>query len=91
MREFFVRFACKYRRFTGGKSRFLQDGDDGKGIAQRAAELHKIGDGGKEYAWHISDLKVYENPSNISKFGYFDKDKQLVHPPQNFRYVNSLD
>jgi len=37
--EFFVRRDCKNRRFTGGKSRFLQDADGGKGTVNVAAEL----------------------------------------------------
>ena len=36
---FFVRCKCKFRRFTGGKSRNLHAADGGKGIARRAAEL----------------------------------------------------
>ena len=34
---FFVR--CRFRRFTGGKSRNLHAADGGKGIARRAVEL----------------------------------------------------
>ena len=37
--DFFVRCKCKFRRFTGGKSRNLHAADGGKGIARRAAEL----------------------------------------------------
>ena len=36
---FFVRCKCKFRRFTGGKSRNLYAADGGKDIARRAAEL----------------------------------------------------
>ncbi|MCI5661315.1 MAG: hypothetical protein MR371_03630, partial [Clostridia bacterium] len=36
---FFVRCKCKFRRFTGGKSRNLHAADGGKDIAGRAAEL----------------------------------------------------
>ena len=38
--DFFVRCKCKFRRFTGGKSRNLHAADGGKDIARRAAELH---------------------------------------------------
>ena len=38
--DFSVRCKCKFRRFTGGKSRNLHDADGGKDIARRAAELH---------------------------------------------------
>ena len=37
--EFFVRRDGRNRRFTGGKSRFLQEADDGKGVTSAAAEL----------------------------------------------------
>ena len=37
---FFVRCKCKFRRFTGCKSRNLHAADGGKDIARRAAELH---------------------------------------------------
>ena len=36
---FFVRCDCRNRRFTGGKSRFLQEANGGKGIANAADEL----------------------------------------------------
>ena len=37
--HFFVRCDCRNRRFTGGKSRFLQEADGRKGIASAADEL----------------------------------------------------
>ena len=37
--EFFVRRDGRNRWFTGGKSRFLQEADDGKGVTSAAAEL----------------------------------------------------
>ena len=37
--DFFVRCKCKFRRFTGGKSRNLHAADGGKDSASRAAEL----------------------------------------------------
>ena len=37
--EFFVRRDGRNRRFTGGKSRFLQEADGGKGVTSAAAEL----------------------------------------------------
>ena len=37
--EFFVRCNCRFRRFTGGKSRNLQAADGEKGIANAADEL----------------------------------------------------
>ena len=39
MREFFVRYDCKYRRRTGGSSRNFQEVDGGKGTVSDVAEL----------------------------------------------------
>ena len=39
MNGFFVRCKCKFRRFTGGKSKKLHAAEDGKDVARRAAEL----------------------------------------------------
>ena len=37
--EFCVRYDCRNRRFTGCKSRFLQEVDGAKGTSSAAAEL----------------------------------------------------
>ena len=35
------------------------------------------------YGWHISDLKIYGNPKELSKFGF-------TRPPQGWCYVEEL-
>ena len=47
---FFVRCKCKFRRFTGGKSRNLHAADGGKDRARHAAEL---GGGAQEKAGDV--------------------------------------
>ena len=42
MNGFFVRCKCRFRRFTGSKSRNLHAADGGKDRARRAAELRGI-------------------------------------------------
>lgn len=38
----------------------------------------------KMYGWHISDLKIYDKPKELSEFG-------LTRPPQSWCYVEFLD
>lgn len=37
----------------------------------------------KGYGWHISDLKIYDEPIELSEFG-------LTRPPQSWRYVEEV-
>lgn len=43
-------------------------------------ELYHYLQGKKPYGWHISNLKIYDNPREISRFG-------LKRAPQSWRYV----
>ena len=43
-------------------------------------EIKRYADGGKVYYWHISDLKIYENPIALDEVG-------LKRPPQSWRYL----
>ena len=42
MNGFFIRCKCRFRRFTGSKSRDLHAADGGKDRARRAAELRSV-------------------------------------------------
>lgn len=42
-----------------------------------------IGAGNYGYGWHISDLKIYCNPKELSEFG-------LTRPPQSYQYVEEI-
>lgn len=41
-----------------------------------------IGAGNYGYGWHISDLKIYGNPKELSEFGF-------TRPPQSWCYIES--
>lgn len=43
-------------------------------------EIKKYGDGKTLYGWHISNLKIYDDPKELSDFG-------LKRPPQSWCYV----
>lgn len=44
------------------------------------------------YGWHISDLKIYDKPRNLSEFGKvgFGHEVPLKRPPQSYMYVEDL-
>ena len=46
-------------------------------------ELERYGKGKKLYGWHISDLKVYDKPKQLSQFG-------LSRAPQSWCYVKEV-
>lgn len=43
-------------------------------------EVWEYGKGKTLYGWHISDLKIYDEPKELSEFG-------LTRPPQSWCYV----
>ena len=65
-------------------------------------ELIEYGKDKKLYAWHISNLKIYDKPKSLEMFpvgkiardcgcgGYIVYDKVLTRPPQSWCYVESL-
>ena len=42
--------------------------------------------------WHISDLKIYDKPRNLSEFGKvgFGHEVPLKRPPQSWMYIEDL-
>lgn len=48
------------------------------------------------YGWHISNLKIYDTPKQLSEFTGLRKTKfgyapnEVKHPPQSWRYVEEL-
>ncbi len=54
-----------------------------------------VGGDKKFFGWHISDLKMYDNPKEVSKFYRYGKYKingtiQLRNPPKSWGYVEEL-
>lgn len=72
-----------------------------KGTCLSDAEIIKYASGKKVYYWHISDLKIYDEPKELSKFSNnssrleFSKTKDgfpwkwsgMSKPPQSWCYV----
>lgn len=48
------------------------------------------------YAWHISDLKIYDQPKELREFrrweklGAWEYQKKITRAPQSFMYVEAL-
>lgn len=44
------------------------------------------------FGWHISDLKIYDKPRNLSEFGKvgFGHEVPLKRPPQSWMYIEDL-
>lgn len=60
-------------------------------ICLTVEEWLKYTDGHKGivYGWHISDLKIYDKPKELSEFSKygFDEPVPLKRPPQSWMYV----
>ena len=52
-------------------------------------EIHSYAKGKNCYAWHISDLKIYDKPRELSEFSKygFGHPVPLKRPPQSWMYV----
>lgn len=46
----------------------------------------------KGYGWHITDLKIYDKPKELSEFRKYSEwlDIPITQPPQSWCYVESL-
>ena len=59
-------------------------------------EIRRYANDGKVYAWHISDLKIYDKPKCIGDFKVrktntiWSFTKKLERPPQSWCYVEEL-
>lgn len=47
-----------------------------------------IGYGNTGYGWCISDVKVYDEPMDVTDFSYAGCINKLKRPPQSYCYVN---
>lgn len=52
-----------------GKEYYIEF-DDNEAICLRYDEIRKYGNGKPLYLWHISDLKIYDKPKELSEFFY---------------------
>lgn len=66
------------------------------GTCLSLAQIHDYLGRRTGYGWHISDLKIYDEPKTLTqfigltktRFGY--AERVLRHPPQSFFYVEEL-
>ncbi len=61
-------------------SRFWIQDNIVNGTCLSPAEIRIYANGRKLYAWHISNIVIYDNPKELSEFG-------LKRPPQSWCYV----
>lgn len=75
----------------------IDDLFDFSGSCLPPAQIEKYLDGGPGCAWHISTLKIYDVPKQLSeftglrrtKFGY--ASNEVKRPPQSWCYVEELE
>lgn len=93
--------------FTCGTITCYPYNSDGYGIreekelcadsAMKSKELYHYLQGSKPYAWHISNLKIYDTPKELNffvrlrktKFGY--EPVEIKSPPQSWYYVEERE
>ena len=68
--------------------------------ALTAEQFVDYGNGGTLYGWHISDLKIYDEPKELSEFYTIEEmpcrtctgeRRYLYRPPQSWCYVQELE
>ena len=57
-------------------------------------ELEKYLDGGVGYGWHISNLRIYDQPRDLWEFASLQRETEfglaprpITRPPQSWRYI----
>lgn len=69
---------------------------DFAGSCLTAPEIYRYLDGEDGYAWHISNLKIYDTPKQLSEFTRLRGTKfgcapvEIKRPPQSWCYVEEL-
>ncbi len=73
---------------------------DDKDACLSSEEVEKYANGKVVYGWHISDLKIYDKPRELSEFktsklrkqdtGFYYVGEHLTRPPQSWCYVEEL-
>jgi predicted transcriptional regulator len=91
----------EWERLLGGLHRIEKELVGQAGLIEK--ELHSYANGKRCYAWHISDLVIYDKPKELSKFKsynistYIDEEFGLPmpthiikRPPQSYMFVEEL-
>lgn len=92
-------YVCNYIKVIQplpGRNEYDISADDLKQTHLSQKELWEYGKGKPLYLWHISDLKIYDKPKELSvftglrktKFGYEPVD--IKRPPQSWCYVEEV-
>ena len=81
-------FACNYDYSDG------VDIDDDSLLFTRLErdEINIYAKGKTIYCWHISNLKIYDKPTDLSRFSKvgFGSPVPLIHPPQSWCYAEKI-
>lgn len=70
---------------------------DFSGSCLTTPQIEKYLDGGDGYAWHISNLEIYDTPKQLSEFTGLRKTKfgyapnEVKRPPQSWCYVEEKE
>lgn len=90
-------FTCNTVTNLFSNSRFWLNEDDVLQTCLSAAEIRKYAYGANGlYGWHISDLKIYDTPKELSEFKGLRKTRfgyapvEIKRPPQSWCYVEEL-
>lgn len=82
--------------FSTRRGYFISDRELAK-MCLSYADAMEYGKGKPLYGWHISDLKIYDNPKELGEFiSSKPKNKfrahgdNLTHPPQSYMFVEEL-
>mgnify|MGYP002770147225 FL=1 len=90
-------FTCNKVTNLFSNSQFWLNEDDVLQTCLSAAEIRKYANGANGlYGWHISNLKIYDIPKELSEFKGLRKTKfgyapvEIKRPPQSWCYVEEL-
>ena len=90
-------FTCNRVTNFFSNSRFWLDEDDVLHTCLSAAEMRKYANGARGlYGWHISNLKIYDEPKELGEFTGLRKTKfgmepvAITRPFQSWGYVEEL-
>lgn len=96
--EFICDRIDEFRVFENDSVQYWNGADLEKSCLAYEELANYIGKGHKGYGWHISDLKIYEQPKELGEFtqGYKNTKryvgvKELTRPPQSWCYVEQLN
>lgn len=89
--EYVCDYICTYKTETYfNEKMYLITEEELKQMCLRYEEFCEYGKGKTLYGWHISELKIYDNPKELSEFEIIDK-QFLKECPYRLRVYNNPD